>query len=350
MTTKKVDISDDGSTWFTFPGDTGSLQSQATNIKDTVFGQNFESNQAGLISWTLDADGMYKGFAGYVATIKKSGTSTATTNEATTNLATRVYQITNTIKRTFDRSVAVVVKDNGVDQTANVLSIDFMFGIITFKSTYTVVGPVTATYNYLPLAAIAKGQGFTLSQTTSVIDTTDFPTAQSNGGFKTSDYGLRTVALDVNGVFAITNGWLAALTARNELVVEICPDGNQKSIARGLYKVVTEGQSGKVGELEAEQIKFVLSVPDPSAVPLFGAPFSWAHDPTTTLSMSLQKALTAWQNGVPTENFRYLEDGTNGQKGTGVITDLTLTGGLDVMNTFAIKVMGNGGLTVVGTG
>jgi hypothetical protein len=212
MAAKKFQVSADGGvTYLTFPGDTAQLESVGTNIKDTVFGQFWESGQTGLEQWTMQANGYYKGFAGYVAVIKKSGTSTPMTNEATTNLSVRVYQITNVAHQIIDPAVAVVVKDNAVDQTAQVLSIDYMFGIVTFKSTYTVVGPVTVTGNFLPTTAVAKGQGFTVTQTATIIDTTDFPTAQGNNGFKTCIPGLNTAALEITGVYAITNGWLALL-------------------------------------------------------------------------------------------------------------------------------------------
>src|SRR6516225_4492082 len=104
MAAKKFQISaDGGTTYFTFPGDTAMLETIGTNIKDTVFGQFWESGQTGLEQWTITANGYYKGFAGYVASIKKSGTSTAMTNEATTALAApKTYQITNAAHQIID--------------------------------------------------------------------------------------------------------------------------------------------------------------------------------------------------------------------------------------------------------
>jgi len=349
-TAKKFQISiDSGTTYFTFPGDTAALDSTATDIKDTVFGQNWESGQTGLAEWTMSANGFYKGFAGYVAQIRKGGTPTTMTGEATTFLTGKSYQITNAAHQVIDRTQTVTVKDNAVSQNANVLSIDYLWGIVTFKASYTVVTPVTIDGKYIPMTQIAKGQTFTLTQTAGTIDTTDFPTAQGNGGFKTVSQGLNVVNLELGGVYAITNGWLAALTARSEVMIEITPDGNEQAACRGIFKPLNEGQSGKVGELEAEATKFVLAVPDPSAYPLLTSPFSWRFASGSTLSQSLQNALTQWQNAA-SANFNYLYDGTNGQTGVGVITDMTLKGGLDVMNEFTIKVMGSGALSAVGTG
>lgn len=347
---KKIQISDDaGVTYFTFPGDTGTLSLNGTQIKDTVFGQDYESEQPGMINWTLDLNGYYKGFAGYVATLKMSGTSTLMTTEACSLVSGKTYQITNAVKRTFDRTATLNVFDNGVNHNADVISIDYLFGRVTFAPAYTVTGPVTITANYLPLAQIAKAQSFTLTQTAAVINKSDFVTAQANSGLTVNDYGLKTFGFDLSGFYSVTNAFRALLLARSEVIIEIGPDGGGLSIARGFFKPATESQSGKVGELEVESLKFVGFVPDPSAVPLMPYPFSWLQGAGTTLSTSIQKTITAWQNKT-LPLFKYLYDGTNGVSGAGVVTDISLTGGLDVMNTFAIKIQGSDTLSTVGTG
>ena len=352
MAAKKFQVSaDGGTTYFTFPGDTASLETVGTNIKDTVFGQYWESGQTGLLSWTMNANGFYKGFAGYVAVIKKTGTPVVITNEATTAVSVplKIYQITAAAHQILDPATPVVVKDGATDVTAQVLNIDYMFGIVTFKSTYTVLGAITVTGAYLPTTPVAKGQSFTLSQTATVIDTTDFPTAQSNGGYKTHIPGLNNVALEIMGIYSITNAWLTTVTARTAFVVEITPDGLNASTFRGLFKALSEGQAGKVGELEVETVKFTNSVPDPSTLPLFANPANWKFTGGSTLSVAIQNSLNAYVQQL-VYNWNYLYDGTNGRTGQGVITDISLKGGLDVMNDFTIKVQGSGAIAPVGTG
>jgi hypothetical protein len=350
MSTKKFQISSAGSPpWYTFPGDTADLSNSATDIKDTVFGQDLESGQTGTVSWTMSANGYYKGFAGYVALIKKSGTSTTMTTEPCSHLSGQQYQITNPAHQVIDRTQTVNVFDNGVNQNANVASIDYLFGTVTFAIGYSVTGPVTISGNYLPMSQIASGQSFSLTQTATAIDNSSFNVLQGNNGVKTCEPGLRAVSLDLGGVFAITNAWLTTLLARNEVMVEINPDGGEKALARGIFKPMSQSQAGKVGELETESVKMTLSVPDPAQYPLIVSPFSWQFLAGCTLSTAIQLAIEAWQTDS-TAYFNYLEDGTNGQTGNGVITDISLKGGLDVMNEFAIKVNGNGALTVVGTG
>jgi hypothetical protein len=357
-TPKKFDISDDnGVTWFTFPGDTAEFQNNGNAINDTVFGANYQSNQPGMINWNMSANAFYKGFAGYVAKINQGGTPTAMTAEAMTLVSGKTYRVTNAVKSWWDYvAPGITVKDNGVAHNADVLSIDYVNGMVTFKAAYTVAGPVTVDGKYLPMTPIVKGQSFTLTQTANTIDLSSFDTAQANNGLKVFDYGLKTVSVDISGIYAITNGWFTSLTSRNNVYIEINPDGlgygPTGSTARGIYKTVTQQQAGKVAELEVETLKFNLFVPDPSLVPLMLNPFGWNHGATSSLSIAIQKALNAWQVGVasPTLQFRYLYDGTNGRKGAGIVTDMTLTGGLEVMNTFAVKVQGTDALTVVGTG
>lgn len=354
-TPKKFNISDDnGVTWFTFPGDTAELQNNSTAINDTVFGANYMSNQPGMINWNMTANGFYKGFAGYVAKLNQGGTPTVITAEACTLVSGKTYKVTNAAHSWLDYATpGVTVKDNGINHNADVLSIDYVNGLVTFKTAYTVLGPVTIDGKYIPMSPILKGQSFTLTQTSNTIDLSSFDTAQANNGLKVFDYGLKTVSVDIAGIYAIANGWYTALTGRNNVYIEINPDGQgfgvNGSCARGIFKCVTEQQAGKVAELEVETLKFNLFVPDPSLVPLMLAPFGWTHGASSTLSVSLQKALNAYLlNTLP--KFQYLYDGTNGRSGAGVVTDMTLTGGLEVMNTFAIKVQGSDALSVVGTG
>jgi hypothetical protein len=357
VSTKRVQISDDGgTTWVTLPGDTGDLQNQMNNIKDTVFGQDYESNQPGLITEMINAQAFYKGFAGYVAVLKKSGTPTTMTAEATTEVvagAGGIYRITDAVKRVIDPETAVVVLDTAVAvDPANIEYIDYLDGTVKFIGAYTAGGAITFTAKYLPLAQIAKGKTFNLTQTAQPVDTTDFIVAQGNSGRKTFIYGLKTVGLDAGGFYAVANGWIAGLQARGLYVIEIGPDGAQKSLARGIFKLGNQQQSGKVGDLEEETLKFSLFVPDPSGITaLMKTPFSWYHDyaATSLLSAAVRKALTAWEANTVIK-ARYLYDGTNGYSMDAVFTDLSLQGGLEVMNTFTVKVQGSDTLAVVGTG
>ncbi len=340
---KKIRISDDGgSTYFTLPGGTGSKEQSAAAANDTIFGQTFESTQTALIELSVSANALYKGFAGYVATIKKQGTSTTFTDEAFTVVSGQRYDIDDATKNMWDRAGTFVVKDGVTDVTVEVESYNYLFGEILFKSTYTVIGAITVSGKYFPLATLGKGNSFTLTQQAATINDTDFATAQANGGYATMSPGLRTVSLDLDGIFAAASGLIADLQGRTELMIEVNPDGNSKSRCRGFFKALSHSQSGDVGDLENETVSFSLSVPaSPSEFP-----FAWKHESDTTLSSAIQKLLTAWSNEAKVD-IEYLHDGTNGVTFKAVITDLSLSSSLTDMNEFSADFSADGAPTTV---
>jgi len=335
MGAKRIRVSSDGGTvWYTLPGNQGELRNEAGQIVDTVFGQIFESNQPGLIASDVMANGLFKGFAGYVATIKKiSGAAVAMTAEACTLVSGKTYQITNAAHRIVDRNTTTIVLDNAIDHTADVLNIDYIFGRVTFKSTYTVVGPVTITGAYFTTAVMAKGRSFNLTQTQESIDTTVYETAQANGGYKTWDYGLRTCNLEIQGVYDSTSAYIAALVARAETIIEISPDGGGLEIFRGYFKPQTQNQSGNVGELEEETVNWLVSVPDQA---LLKRPVGWLHAGATTLNLGVRASLDAWENST-TLKIQYLADGANGSQFDCIVSECTLQNALEAMNEFTLN-------------
>lgn len=346
MAGKRIRISsDNGSNWYSFPGSGGSIASEAGQIDDTILGQSFASTQTGLIGYTVDTNGYYKGFAGYVAELKKAGTSTALTNEPMALVSGKTYQVTDAAKRMFDRTVALVFEDNGTPvSSSNIESIDHLFGRVTFTSGYTPTTPITvASGNYIPLATIGKANAFTLTQTAEEVMNADYDTVQGNSGHNTYQYGLKTVELELTGIYATGNAWRTALIARSELMIEINPDGNGKSVARGFFKFSAQGQEGEVGALEEETATLSLSVPDQADVVV---PFKWLHASDTTLSLAIRTALSAWE-AETTIDIQYLPDGTTGVRGDAIITNASLSSGLDAMNDFAITARITGALTDV---
>lgn len=338
---KRVRISDDaGSNWYTLPGASAQLTHDAGDITDTIFGYDYKSSEVGLIGWQITADALYKGFAGYVADIKAVGTATAMTGESTSVVSGLIYQIDSVSKQIWDRSQALTVKDAATPvSAANIEYIDYLFGIVKFVSGYTVNGSITIDGFYFPTASIGKANGFTLTQTAEAVENTTYDLAQANGGHRTFQAGLKTVSLELTGIYAASNGFIDDLVDREEVIVEINPDGNGYSVARGFFKYTAQSQQGDVGALEEERVTLMLQVPDD--VPAVYAPFQWVHDPLTTLNYSVQAALTAWQAGSELL-AQYLYDGTNGIEGTVIVTEVSLSSGLEEMNKFAVTLQGSG--------
>ena len=340
---KTVSVSTDDSTYYTLPGSTADFNYEVSTATDTVFGQVFNSEFPTLISWSSSSDGFYKGVAGYAVTFNKSGTSTAMTGEAMSLVSGKTYSIDDATKDVWDHTATFTVYDGGVDHTADVESIDHLFGRVTFASAYTVTGAVTVDGSYLPMTSVGTAREYSLSMTTDAIDTTDFATADGNGGFMTNTPGLLSVSLDASGFFNTSNGFKTLLTNRSELVVEINPDGNDLSIARGFFRAGTTGQTGDVGGNEDESVTFVLNVPDDSDVV---TSFKWLHDSTSTLNQGIQNITTQWQNQGQIY-VKYLHDGTNGWKGLTTITDCSLSDSVDGIPTFSFSFAGDGAPTAV---
>lgn len=350
MAAKLISISDDDVTYQTLPGATGDFSNEASNIDDTIFGQTFQSSEVGVIGWGINANAYFKGFPGYQATMKQIGTPTATTGESMTVTTGNTYQIDDITKRVWDRAVSAttVFYDTAVDDNANVASVDPLNGTVTFATSPS--GAVTCDVTYLPLATFGKASNFTLTQTAEAIETSDFPTVQGNGGFRTFLPGLRTVQLELSGFNDTASDWPSILQARAENIIEINPSATATdSFVRGYFKAVNQGLSGDVGALEEESVTLGLTVPLTFALAGVTAvsvdtPFSWTHGAASAIPEAIKIALTAWETEALAYG-KYLHDGTNGWKGSVVVTDVTMSSGMDAMAEFAVNMQGSGATT-----
>lgn len=350
MAAKLISISnDDKVTWVDLPGSQGAFTSEADAVDDTILGQTYGSTDIGLVGWKVSSDGIFKGFSGYLAEIKKVGTSTTFTGEAMTLVSGKTYQIDDATKEIWDRSEATmdILDAASPVSAADILNIDYLFGRVTFVASFSPGGSVTATGKSFPVAAIGKANTYSLTMTAESIDETDFVIAQGNSGTKIFKPGLRSVALELGGIFDSSENAKIDLQNRTEVIVEIDPAGDGSSIARGFFKLATTGQSGSVGALEEETLNFALTVPDETTNAIIEYPFSWQHT-NTTLNVAIQHVLTSWLSELNTYDVRYLPTGVegesplNGIEGEFVVTDISLSGGLSNMNVFTIELMGTG--------
>lgn len=345
-TAKRIQVSsDNGVTYWTLPGSQGDKTVERNKAKDTVYGQSYESEFNSLGSVSMNSNAIYKGIAGYLATVKKVGTSTAMTAEACSLVSGKTYKITSAAKQLIDINTAVNVFDNAVNQNANVLSIDYLYGRVTFKPAYTVTGPITITGNYFPLANIAKAKSFNLNQTCGEVDNTGYEDAQANSGFKVLDYGIRTVNLEVGRIIANAAASLNTdLVANSIYVIELAPGGDNTKLAyRGYFQLSSVGGSGNNGEVEAESLKFGLYVPDAA---LLETPSKWLIGSSSGVNQAIQIVLNAFQNQT-TVKVRYLEDGATGTEITAIVTDASITNTIEGINEYKFAFKGASGLTTV---
>jgi hypothetical protein len=351
---KRIQVSDDaGTNWYTLPGNTGEIRSEGQELNDTIFGQSFQSSEIGLINGQITSNALYKGFAGYHADIRQmAGSTTTFTQEACSQESGLIYAIDDPTMDVWDHTQAIIIRDDAADVTDEVEWIDFLRGRFKFRTGYVVVGVVDATGEFFPKTTVAKGRTFNLTQTMAPIDDTDLATAQANTGRNTYEYGLKTVALEIGNVYDVTNGWRTVLEGRALVIIDLAPVGNagSNSYARGVFKVARHAHQGDVGALEEETVNFTLAVPQESDVAtvgfdndLFLTPFVWTHPSGTNLATAVQKLLEAWEDDETLE-ARYLPDGVNGVEGDVVVSEISLTGGLEALNEFQVTLMISGAL------
>lgn len=354
---KVIRISNDaGVSWMNLPGSQGSFNCDAEAIDDTILGATYGSSEIGLITWGVSSDGIYKGFAGYKAKLKKPGAAVIANAEPMTQVgATLTYQVTDPAHEIWDRTDTVVVYDNAVEVDADdILYVDYLFGRVTFVPGYVVTGPITVDISYFPTVFIGRANQYTLTMSADSIDETYFESAQNNNGTRLFKPGLRSVALELTGIWTASENAKQDLINRAETIVEIDPAGDGSSIARGFFKRSTTGQSGAVGALEEQSINMALNVPTENVGPAVELPFNWRHNANSTLSPAIQAAIQSWLDELNTHLVQYLPSGAPGQapdldgiQGKVVFTDISLSGGLSAMNVFNVEMQGNDQFTEV---
>ena len=201
---KVIQISNDGgSTYNALPGSEGSFNAESEPVDDTILGQTYGSTDIGMVGWGVSANAIFKGFSGYKAEIKKHGTATAFTTEAMTLVSGKTYAIDDATKEIWDRSEPTmdILDTGGSIAASDILNIDYLFGRVTFIAAFSPTGAVTATGKFFPTVTIARPNTYNLTMTAEAIDESDFISAQANSGHRIFTPGLRTVALELGGIF-----------------------------------------------------------------------------------------------------------------------------------------------------
>jgi hypothetical protein len=330
-------------TYFTVPGNTADFNVERDQLDDTIFGVKYSSTQPGLMSWTLSANSMYRGHAGYNASIKTVENSTPFTNQAMTNVGGNTWQIDDLSKRIWDRSVTPTVS------TGTILEIDYLFGKITFTGAVTTP---TVNGNAYDTIEIGCSNSYSLTQSSDTTDTTCFRTtvapAESNtlddtktDGARTIIPTLKTVSLELTGFYRPNNEFFKKVKESKELIIEIRPDrysgAGEGSLCRGYFKPVSHNQSGDVGGAENETITFNIASSDGID------PFGWEYG--SILPKALGVLLSAWQASEPVL-VRYEPDSITttdkNREGAGYVTEISLEQSVDGMSEFSITVQSTG--------
>ena len=190
-------------------------------------------------------------YAGYGASIKKSGTSTGFTGEDMTNTAGFTWQIDTATKQVWDKAVVPTFYLDAVEIDANdVSSVDYLYGKVTFTGVQD--GVVTVDGNYYPMSEIAGAKEISLVMTSAIHDKTD----TSNAGYIERMYGIHDVSVDLGRFDDISKDFTDIIQSRTSIVLEVAPESSYSM--RGWFIADSSGQSLDVNSLIEEGLNFQL--------------------------------------------------------------------------------------------
>ena len=193
--------------------------------------------------------------AGYATTVRKSGTATSMTSQAmsTNSTVANTYQINSTARRVWSRSHTLTFRKGGTTLPASAVTPDYLFGKVVISS--TLAGSMTVSGTYLPMAAVAGGNSYSLTMSQELLDDTDF----SSTGWTSRIGGLLDVSLTVNRWDNVDLDFYNLIDSGNPVVVDIRPGGSGSSISgRGYFLIESENRSGDVSGLEGADVSFQL--------------------------------------------------------------------------------------------
>lgn len=340
MGAKSIQVSEDGVTYVTLPGSSGSLDIDKASTDDSVFGTNFVSSQQTLKSWSISANGYFKGFPGYRATLRRAGTPTAFTAEATTAKDGGFY-ITDRTKSIWVIGSVTVLDDGEPVAASNIDYIDYLHGGVFFVSGYIVEGPVTVTGNFRPTSRICYAQTFSLTNSSDTENITDLCEANDNGGFSVFGYQQQSVELTLDGFYNDSADFIGDILADDIILIEVNPDGENKSVARGFFQASSLSNSGDIGSTEAESITYQLNVPEGIRYP-----FRWYHATDSAIPVAVKMILDAWEARTLLY-VRYQAEGSTAPRvGQAIVADTSLDSGVEDINEFTFEFQGTGELEV----
>ena len=340
---KLVELSRDGTTWFTLPGSTAEISQEGSELDNSIFGQKFGSTFTGIIDWSFSANAFMRQQAGYNVALKEAGDPVAFTDEAMEQEDGQTYIITDRTKSLWDFAAGVSISDAGAAvDSSDISEIDFIMGRVTFVDTYTVTGPVTATGDYRPTTEFGKANSLTLTQSADTIETGSFESVKASAGRQDFEPTLLTASLELEGFYFEDNTWFQILTERDDLIVEIDLANDGKSVVRGFFKVSSDSQSGDVGGDETESVSLVLSVPEDQV------PYSWFFATDSTAPEGVKILVESWLNRN-NMHVRYLPNGANnrGFQGQVVVTDSSISAAVDALVEFTVDGQGTGNLQAI---
>jgi hypothetical protein len=195
---------------------------------------------------------------GYSCVIRRAGTATSMTTEATTNLSGDTYYITAQAKRCIDPTQAWCIKDAGATLAYTAASVNFLFGEVTLNA--PAGGAVTINGFYLPLTTaseiISEAKSFSLQRMTTLVDASVFSTTATYKR-KAATLSDASLSVDMYLTEAEINTLRTYMNAGTALVIEVYQALDPRF--RGFMLIDNIDVSGKVDGLVEASVSFKLA-------------------------------------------------------------------------------------------
>lgn len=205
--------------------------------------------------------------AGRVVTLKAGGGSEVLSSEACTDSGDhKVYQVASAAKRAIDPGFAVEVNVGGVTVSAELYSVDYAHGVITFIDEYAGETPGAVTIlsgRYLPLLTIANGKSAKISPITPVFaDATQLGDTAPRSHEVAKQCTVEIVHL-CKAVYADDPVYsldaIVAMAGVTPLFLEcdLSGAGTAGQLLRGWFMIKSWGTDHPVGGVEASTVSFI---------------------------------------------------------------------------------------------
>lgn len=163
------------------------------------------------------------GIAGKRALVRVAGTPVAFTDEPCSTTDDQTYQIDDTTMRYWDRDAAITVEEDTI-ATAEAYTVNRLLGTITFATVDAGRGAVTVSGQYLPTSVAAGARAYSFSLSRTLLDDTDFDSANDEDGFMSKLAGMLDVQGSIGRRFRVNPYFVDALLAGVPVLLEFYGD------------------------------------------------------------------------------------------------------------------------------
>jgi hypothetical protein len=205
--------------------------------------------------------------AGYAARIKMTSavSSSSTNNAADLSTDGVTLSILSTAKRHWDRSLStgLTVFAAAADVTADIASVNYVQGIVTFAAAKSTSAAYTIDVDAFTTTFVAQGRDWTVDAETDMRDVTTFSTTTSDTRWRAVAPGLSGGSVSISRLWAETTGpaFFDRMNTQTAFVVELVANQAATDKLEGFAYVEGDGFDVPVDGTAAEDVTLMIDGP-----------------------------------------------------------------------------------------